>query len=45
LSTGYNCQHAQIHNVFHVAFLKKFDGAPPLTMPPLPPIVRGLAVP
>jgi hypothetical protein len=36
---------ARIHNVFHVAFLKKAVGALPLEMPPLPPIVRGLVVP
>jgi hypothetical protein len=36
---------ACIHNVFHVVFLKKYEGAPPLTVPPLPPIVRSRAVP
>jgi hypothetical protein len=36
---------ARIHNAFHVAFLKKFDGAPPTSVLPLPPIVRGWAVP
>jgi hypothetical protein len=36
--------HAKIHNVFHVVFLKKFEGMPPVATPPLPPIVHGLAV-
>jgi hypothetical protein len=27
--------HAKIHNVFHVVFLKKFEGMPPLATPPL----------
>jgi hypothetical protein len=35
---------AQIHNVFHVVFLKKFEGTPPAEPTPLPPIVRGRAV-
>jgi hypothetical protein len=35
---------AKIHNVFHVVFLKKFEGAPPIEQAPLPPIVRGRAV-
>jgi hypothetical protein len=35
----------QIHNVFHVAFLKKFEGAAPAVIPPLPPIVHGRSVP
>jgi hypothetical protein len=30
--------------VFHIAFLKKFEGVPPGSVPPLPPIVRGRAV-
>lgn len=34
-----------IHDVFHVAFMKKFEGTPPAEPPPLPPIVRGQAVP
>jgi hypothetical protein len=34
----------KIHNVFHVVFLKKFEGAPPIEQAPLPPIVRGRAV-
>lgn len=29
---------AQTHYVFHVPLLKRFDGAPPNTMVPLPPI-------
>jgi hypothetical protein len=37
--------HAKIHNVFHVVFLKKFEGSPLTTPPPLLPIVRGRAVP
>jgi hypothetical protein len=36
---------AMIHNVFHVAFLKKFEGLAPQNTPPLPHIVRGRAVP
>jgi hypothetical protein len=35
---------AKIHNVFHVVFLKKFEGAPPIEQASLPPIVRGRAV-
>jgi hypothetical protein len=33
---------ARIHNVFHIAFLKKFEGLAPQNTPPLPHIVRGL---
>jgi hypothetical protein len=36
---------ARIHNVFHVAFLKKFVGTPPRWTLVLPHIVRGGAVP
>jgi hypothetical protein len=36
---------AHIHNVFHVAFLKKFIGVPPQQTPALPPIIWGRAVP
>jgi hypothetical protein len=46
-SVSYRLQlppHAKIHNVFHVVFLKKFERSPPTTTP-LPPIVRGRAVP
>jgi hypothetical protein len=32
---------SQIHNVFHVLFLKKFVGTPPDEVPPLPPIKCG----
>jgi hypothetical protein len=34
----------RIHNVFHVVFLKKFEGVPPDSTPPLPAIVRGRAI-
>jgi hypothetical protein len=33
--------HAKIHNVFHVVFLKKFEGMLSTVTPPLPPIVHG----
>jgi hypothetical protein len=36
---------AQLHNVFHVAFLKKFEGAASAVIPPQPPIVRGQSIP
>jgi hypothetical protein len=36
---------SQIHNVFHVLFLKKFVGTPPSEVPPLPPIKRGRVLP
>jgi hypothetical protein len=36
--------HARIHDVFHVAFLKRFDGAAPTAIAPLPPIVCGRTV-
>jgi hypothetical protein len=32
-------QHARIHDVFHITFLKKFEGTPLATRPPLPLIV------
>jgi hypothetical protein len=35
---------ARIHNVFHVVFLKKFEGAQSSSAPPLPAIVRGRVV-
>jgi hypothetical protein len=35
---------ARIHDVFHIAFLKKYEGTPPNVVQPLPPIVRGRAV-
>jgi hypothetical protein len=31
---------AKIHDVFHIVFLKKFEGVPPGSVPPLPPIVH-----
>jgi hypothetical protein len=34
---------ARIHNIFHVAFLKKFEGLAPQNTPPLPHIVCGRA--
>jgi hypothetical protein len=37
--------HPGIHNVFHVAFLKKFEGAQLESVPPLLPILRGRVVP
>jgi hypothetical protein len=37
--------HACIRNVFHVAFLKKFEGARPESVTPLPPILRSRVVP
>jgi hypothetical protein len=46
-SVAYKLQlppQARIHNVFHVTFLKKFEGAPPTAPPPLPQIVRGRVV-
>jgi hypothetical protein len=36
--------HAKIHNVFHVVFLKKFEGTPLAATPPLPSIVHGHVV-
>jgi hypothetical protein len=36
---------SQIHNVFHVLFLKKFVGTPPGEVPPLPPIKHGRILP
>jgi hypothetical protein len=36
---------ARIHDVFHVAFLKKHTRAELAAIPLLPPIVRGRAVP
>jgi hypothetical protein len=34
----------RIHDVFHIAFLKKFEVVSPGSVPPLPSIVRGRAV-
>ena len=36
---------ARIHDVFHVGVLKKFEGPPPDTPPPLPALHHGAAVP
>jgi hypothetical protein len=36
---------ARIHDVFHVAYLKKFEGDAPSLVAPLPPVVHGRAVP
>jgi hypothetical protein len=36
---------SRIHNVFHVVFLKKFNGAPPATPATLPPIKHGRILP
>jgi hypothetical protein len=35
---------ARIHNVFHVEFLRRFEGTAPTEVPPLPPIVHGRVV-
>ena len=37
--------NAKIHDVSHVALLKKFEGAPPSAIPPLPPLVHGRVMP
>jgi hypothetical protein len=34
-------EKARIHNVFHVALLKKFQGTPPVSIVPLPPLQHG----
>jgi hypothetical protein len=36
---------SRIHNVFHVVFLKKFNGAPSATPTTLPPIKHGRILP
>jgi hypothetical protein len=36
---------ARIHDVFHVALLKRFEGDPPAAIMPLPLIHRGRVVP
>jgi hypothetical protein len=36
---------ARIHDVFHIALLKKFEGTPPEAMAPLPPMQHGRALP
>jgi len=47
-SVAYRLQlpaRAKIHNVFHVVFLTKHQGAPPAAPVPLPPVVHGRVVP
>jgi hypothetical protein len=39
------CPKAQIHGVFHVSLLKKFEGPPPSTMKTLPAIHHGWVLP
>jgi hypothetical protein len=36
---------AKFHDVFHVALLKKFEGEPPSSITPLPPIQHGRVIP
>jgi hypothetical protein len=36
---------SRIHNVFHVVFLKKFNGSPPAAPATLPPIKHGRVLP
>jgi hypothetical protein len=36
---------SRIHNAFHVVFLKKFNGSPPIAPATLPPIKHGRVVP
>jgi hypothetical protein len=45
---AYKLQHttkARIHDVFHVSFLKKCNGVAPESLPPLPDIKHGKALP
>ncbi|WVZ92138.1 hypothetical protein U9M48_038225 [Paspalum notatum var. saurae] len=37
--------NARIHNVFHVALLKGYDGPAPTTPPALPPLLHGRVIP
>jgi hypothetical protein len=37
--------HTRIRNVFHMVFLKKFNGVPPTAPVPLPPIKHGCVLP
>jgi hypothetical protein len=36
---------SRLHAVFHVVFLKKFEGAPPTEIPQLPPMQHGRVLP
>jgi hypothetical protein len=36
---------SRIHDVFHVVFLKKFEGTPPSAVPSLPPLTHGRVIP
>ena len=36
---------ACIHDVFHVALLKKYEGREPAAVPPLPPLLHGRVLP
>lgn len=37
--------NARMHDVFHVALLKKFEGQAPASVPALPPLVHGRVLP
>jgi hypothetical protein len=36
---------AKIHDIFHVALLKNFEGEPPTSITPLPSIQHGWVIP